>query len=138
MVEPDRVRRLLQSLRQYRDALRPLASLERASYVGSHAYEGRYLVQSSAQVCIDLASHLISSEGWEAPEDFRGAFTVLEHHGVLDASLASRMRAMAGLRNRLVHVYGDIDDGRIHSFLGSGLEDLDSFARAVAALVPAD
>jgi len=31
--------------------------------------------------------------------------------GVLDAEPAERMRALAGLRNRLVHVYEEVDDG---------------------------
>ncbi len=47
-------------------------------YVSQEAFAGRYLVQAAAQVCIDLANHLISSEGWRVPSDFRDAFTVLE------------------------------------------------------------
>lgn len=135
MVEPDRVRRLLQSLREYRDGLQPLAASDPADYVEVDAYAGRYLIQASAQVCIDLASHVIAAEGWDPPEDFRSAFTVLERHDVIDAELAERMRELAGLRNRLVHVYGDIDDQRIHAYLEVGLTDLDAFARSIAALL---
>lgn len=136
MVEPDRIRRLLEALREYHEALDVLAAYDRGVYVADHAYAGRYLLQASAQLCIDLASHVIASEGWEAPQDFRDAFTVLERHSVLEPNLASRMRDLAGLRNRLVHVYGDIDDGRVHEYLSSGLRDLDAFARSVAGLLP--
>jgi uncharacterized protein YutE (UPF0331/DUF86 family) len=45
------------------------------------------------------------------------------------------MRALAGLRDRLVHLYDDVDDGLVHEALGAGLDDLRHFSRAVAALL---
>lgn len=135
MVDPDRVRRLLQLLDTFTTELDQLASADRETYVREHAYEGRYLVQASAQVCIDVANHLIASEGWRTPTDFRDAFTVLEENTVLEPDLAERLRARAGLRNRLVHLYDDIDDELVHEALRDGLGDLRSYSRAVAALL---
>ncbi len=135
MVDPDRVRRLLQLLDTFTTELDQLASADRETYVREHAYEGRYLVQASAQVCIDVANHLIASEGWRTPTDFRDAFTVLEENTVLEPDLAERLRALAGLRNRLVHLYDDIDDELVHEALRDGLGDLRSYSRAVAALL---
>lgn len=104
-------------------------------YVDQQALAGRYLVQASAQICIDLANHLISSEGWRVPRDFRDAFTVLEERGIIEAGLAERMRAMVGLRNRLVHLYAEVNDSRVHTALREGLGDLDAFARAIAGFM---
>ncbi len=53
---------------------------------------------------------------------------------VIDDALAGRLRGLAGLRNRLVHVYDEIDDVRVHQALSTGLPDLDAFATAVARL----
>jgi uncharacterized protein YutE (UPF0331/DUF86 family) len=89
-------------------------------------------VQTYARICIDLANHLIASAGWPAARDQRDAFARLAEHGVLDPSLAERLQALAGLRNRLVHLYDDIDDARVQQALGAGLSDLDGFARSVA------
>lgn len=135
MVDPGRVRRLLEDLAAYRAELTTLSRLPAAEYRGDRAFAGRYLVQVSAQVCIDMASHVIASCGWRTPADFRDAFTVLEEQGVIDGGLAERMRALAGLRNRLVHVYEEIDDRIVHESMREGLEDLSGFARAVAKLV---
>jgi uncharacterized protein YutE (UPF0331/DUF86 family)/predicted nucleotidyltransferase len=96
---------------------------------------GRYLVQASAQTCIDVANHVIASEGWRVPRDHRDTFAVLEEAGVLDTALAARLRALAGLRSRLVRLYEDIDDLLVHEYLELGLADLSDFASAVAALV---
>jgi uncharacterized protein YutE (UPF0331/DUF86 family) len=37
---------------------------------------------------------------------------------------------MARFRNRLVHVYWDVDDGAVHDYLRESLQDIDDFARA--------
>lgn len=131
-MDPDRVRRLLQTLAEFREGLGRLATLPAEEYAGDEAYAGRYLVQASAQTCLDVAGHIIASEGWRAPRDFRDAFTVLEEHGVVSSELAERLRALAGLRNRLVHVYDDVDDALIHEALPEGLDDLNRFAQDVA------
>jgi uncharacterized protein YutE (UPF0331/DUF86 family) len=135
MVDPGRVRRLLEALTEYRAALEPLRELEPSEYRGERALAGRYLVQASAQACIDIANHVIASSGWRPPADFRDAFAILAENGVLDAGLAERMQALAGLRNRLVHVYEDVDDAIVHESLPVGLTDLDEFSRVVARLV---
>lgn len=134
MVDPARVQRLLESLADYRTRLEALRDVPVDQYEGDRAFAGRYLVQASAQACIDIANHLIASSGWRAPADFRDAFTVLEEQGAIDADLADRMRALAGLRNRLVHVYERVDDRIVHAALPEGLEDLGRFGQAMAAL----
>jgi uncharacterized protein YutE (UPF0331/DUF86 family) len=134
MVDAARVQRLLESLAAYRNRLEALRDLPAEQYEGDRAFAGRYLVQASAQACIDIANHLIASSGWRAPADFRDAFTVLEEQAAIDADLAERMRALAGLRNRLVHVYEEVDDRIVHAALPEGLEDLGRFAQAMAAL----
>lgn len=138
MVDADRVRRLLESLARYSSCLSTLHDLAADRYVREQAFAGRYLVQASAQICIDLANHVIASSGWRTPRDFRDAFTVLEEHRVIDANLAERMRALAGMRNRLVHIYEEIDDRIVHGSLADGLADLDGFSRAIARLALED
>ena len=134
MVDPARIRRLLEALEDYRARLERLRDLPAAEYKGDTAFAGRYLVQASAQVCIDIANHVIASSGWRTPEDFRDSFTVLEENGAIDGELAERMRALAGLRNRLVHVYEEVDDRLVHESLREGLQDLSDFSRATARL----
>jgi uncharacterized protein YutE (UPF0331/DUF86 family) len=131
MVDEDAVQRRLALLAAYADPLAGLRDLAPGDYA-SRRFEARYLVQACAQICIDLANHLIASAGWPAARDQRDAFARLAEHGVLDLSLAERLQALAGLRNRLVHLYDDIDDARVQQALGAGLNDLDGFARSVA------
>ena len=134
MVDLDRIHQRLQLLTGYLHELRRLRDLPVIEYLQYEVYAGRYRVQVAAQTCIDLANHVIASEGWRTPRDFGDSFTVLHEYGVIDDALAGRLRGLAGLRNRLVHVYDEIDDVRVHQALSTGLPDLDAFATAVARL----
>lgn len=134
MVDLDRLQLRLELLHGYLAELRRLRDLDRATYL-REAYAGRYLVQVAAQTCIDVAGHVVASEGWRAPTDFADGFTVLLEHGVLDAGLTGRLRALAGLRNRLVHVYDRVDDERVHDALAEGLGDFAAFGTAITRFV---
>ncbi len=134
MVDRDRIHHRLELLAGYLRELQRLQDLPVTEYLRHEVYAGRYLVQVAAQTCIDLANHVIASEGWRGPRDFGDSFTVLHEHGIIDEALAGRLRGLAGLRNRLVHVYDEIDDVRVHEALSAGLPDLDAFAVAVARL----
>lgn len=126
MVDADRVRRLLVMLERYRGLLAEDAP---------DPFRRRHLVQTAAQICIDLASHVISSEGLRVPRDYGDAFRVLAESGVLDASLAERMVSLAGARDLIVHLYAEVDDERLaRSVRQGGLDDLSRFASRIAGL----
>lgn len=101
-------------------------------------YRRRHLVQTSAQICIDLANHVIAADGHRVPRDYGDAFRVLSEVGVLDDGLADRLVSLAGARNLIVHLYAEVDDARLAGYVsGGGLDDLSAFAARVAALVAA-
>lgn len=51
----------------------------------------------------------------------------------MDTLLATRLAALARLRNLLVHGYGRVDDQRLHQLLRQDLGDLEAFLSAVGA-----
>lgn len=87
----------------------------------------------SVQCCLDVASHLIADEGWPPARDLAGAFRRLHEQGVLDAATASALGRAAGLRNVVAHVYAEVDPALLHDAATQGLDDLERFARQVAA-----
>ena len=83
----------------------------------------------SIQICIDIGAHLVSELGLKPAEDYQGVFASLGAHGTIDSDLADRLGDAAGLRNLLVHDYGEIDHARLWDSLGE-LDDLRAFAAA--------
>lgn len=91
----------------------------------------RLNLQVAIQACIDLAAHVVADEGYELAPGAAGTFAVLAREGVISAELSVRLAAAAGLRNILLHRYGQLDMARIHRAATTGVEDLLDFCRAV-------
>jgi uncharacterized protein YutE (UPF0331/DUF86 family) len=85
------------------------------------------------QECIDLAAHWVADAGWMPPDDAASTFDTLAARGVLSTELASRLRAAAGLRNRIAHGYASVDYARLHRAATAGVPDLEQFLALIAA-----
>jgi len=51
--------------------------------------------------------------------------------GAVGPDLGEKLVNMAGYRNRLVHLYHEVTEGKLHSILSSELDDLRRFVRAI-------
>lgn len=133
MVDRERVDELLALLQGYVRLLReladrPLEALRTDAHTRGSAE--RHL-QLAIETTLNSGHHLISALGLRQPADYADVFRVLGEAGILDADFAATIEPMAGLRNRLVHVYWKVDPEQIHDLLQSRLDDFDRFAREV-------
>lgn len=138
MVDPQRLRVLLARLNEQRLRLEAYGALPVEEYlaVEEKVLASKYLLLTAIEDALSVANHLISSEGMRSPTDYADAFRVLSAAGVLQEDLASRLENMARFRNLLVHVYAEVDDALVHSFLRTDVEDLTRFAGAVLDAYP--
>lgn len=136
MVDPGRVRALLDRLAEELGHLRRLASYsDEKLFEDADRFQGvKYRFVVAIEICIDVAQHVISSEGLRAPADFADAFVVLGESEVLDEDLVRHLGDMARFRNLLVHGYGRVDDARVSEILRTRLEDFDQFRSAIARI----
>ena len=88
-------------------------------------------LQRAAQAAIDLAHHVVASEGWPLPGSLAAAFSTLEAEGVLESALAERLRKMAGFRNVAVHAYDSLNPAIVESIVTKHLGDLRDLGRTV-------
>jgi uncharacterized protein YutE (UPF0331/DUF86 family) len=95
-----------------------------------------HALQLAIQTCIDVGAHVVSELGLKAPADYRGVFESLCPAG-LDAQLAERLAAAAGMRNILVHGYLDVDDEAVWNALDR-LADLRAFAATIQRIVESE
>lgn len=90
-------------------------------------------LQRAVQATIDLATHVVSTEGYGTPDSTADAFTLLERQGVIDSSLAGRLRKMVGFRNIAIHDYQSIDPAIVESIVEQRLGDLRALGARIAA-----
>ena len=135
MVDKPKLDQMLSNLRGYLQALKELAAVPKQAFLANRDKIGnaKYHFVIAIECCIDVANHVIASEGYRIPKDNADSLVVLVEEGVLSASKTESYRAMAAFRNRLVHLYWDVDDARVYDYLEDSLDDMESFARAIAA-----
>lgn len=127
--DPDRVTRLAGEARRRLDTLREMGTLPREDFLGDADKVGhaKYALVVAIEASVDLANHVISRNGFRMPDSYADAFHVLAEEDVVAGDLADDLASMARFRNRLIHIYDDIDDALVHGFLQEDLVDVDSF-----------
>lgn len=139
MIDRQLVTRKLALIASDLKALAPIAAKPVDEYLASEADEvlvERYLERIIGRM-IDLNYHLITEAGHAPPRDYHQSFTQLARIGVLPSDFAARIAACAGLRNRLVHEYDEVDYGRVHEAAAAAMRDVPEYMRRVQAHVAA-
>lgn len=77
------------------------------SYKNTQA--AKYSLLEIVEACIDIANHIISTEGYERAEEYSEMFMFLQKEGVIGKSLCE-LSDMAKFRDLLVQRHGDIDN----------------------------
>ncbi len=88
-------------------------------------------LQRAIQAAIDLAAHVVASEGYGIPQDLKDSFSLLRNAGVISADISSRMQKMVGFRNIAVHEYQSLNLDILKNILASRLGDIEEFYSAV-------
>jgi uncharacterized protein YutE (UPF0331/DUF86 family) len=94
-----------------------------------------YRLLLAIEAALALCYHVSARRLKIVPEDYAGCFAGLSQAGIIPADLSTRLQQMARFRNLLVHVYWDVDYGRVFDVLESDLDDLRAFSRAIANLL---
>jgi uncharacterized protein YutE (UPF0331/DUF86 family) len=85
----------------------------------------------SVQCCLDIAHHLIASKNYRLPQDSYDALVVLQEQGILPDSFMPTLRQMVSFRNRVVHLYWEVDDGIVYEILQNNLGDFTTFVNHI-------
>ncbi len=118
-------------------ALRPLGQLSLEEY-RRRVYERKAaerLLQEAIEAALDINAHVIAEHGAELPEDYYSGFIALGRLRVIPGDLAKQLAPSAGLRNRLVHEYEEIDDAKVLAAIGTMLRLYAEFVREIEAFL---
>lgn len=87
------------------------------------------------QDALDLATHLVAARGLGVPSSQREVFTTLAAHGLVSDETSRAMGALASLRNRIAHAYGDLDPVRMIRETPQGLVHVERLLAELAAIL---
>ena len=128
-VDPERVRKLVGSMRESVRILSEIKCMDEREFKEDihKQSSAKYNFIVAIEAAIDVASHLISKKGFRAPEDYADTFKVLDDANILDKSFALELSKMARFRNRLVHLYWDVDIDEVWKIIQTRLDDFEKY-----------
>ena len=95
----------------------------------------KYLLQTSIEAMIDIANHIIASKRLKKPETSAQSFKILNNNDYISDEKLSNYIKMIKFRNRLVHLYNEIDDEQIYHIIKNNLSDLEYFIKEIIKIL---
>lgn len=137
MVDQEKLSSRLSALEGYLAELRTFQDVPRERFIEEpalHHLAERYL-HLACEAVLDIAQHVIADQGFPQAISYRNSIEVLQREGLIDRDLSERLQRWMGFRNVLVHLYLEIDHGRVHDAIREDLGDLTEFAAGMARLL---
>jgi len=127
--DQEKITKLVSELRTSVKRLRHLSEVPQKDFVADPDKIGsaKYHFIVAIESCIDMSNHIIARNGFRVPEDYGDTFKVMGEAGVFENGFAHELRNMAKFRNRLVHLYWEVDDKQVHEILKNRLDDFKTF-----------
>jgi uncharacterized protein YutE (UPF0331/DUF86 family) len=137
MVDPDTLASILGNLRGYLKKLAILAALPEEDFIQdfTKVESTKHLLQVSIECCLDIAHHIVADEGYRTPADYYDTFVVLYENQIVPESFMPTLRQMVSFRNRVVHLYWDVDDVTVYRILQENLGDFETYVGYVLDFV---
>lgn len=122
--------RHIDRLRRDLEAMGPM-SPERLEGEDITRHAAEWILTQVAQLSSATAAYLAVRAGDQVPVTYADALRALGTAAIVEPPLASRLAALAGMRNVLVHRYDDIDLVQVAAALQMLPEDATAFVRQV-------
>jgi len=134
VVDESRILHKLQAITDSLSKLEELAQMGRDVFLTDFRSidSAKYNLQTSIEAMIDICNHIISRKRLRVPATNVESFEVVSEAGLLPADVLPVYRSMARFRDRIVHMYDDVDDSQIHEILQTRLDDIRAFVQHVA------
>jgi uncharacterized protein YutE (UPF0331/DUF86 family) len=85
----------------------------------------------AVQLCVDIATHILSSTNQPVPSTMAEAFVNLEQIKIITTEIADKMKRSVGYRNIAVHNYDDIDLSISYDIARNHLNDFKDFIKQI-------
>ncbi len=140
MIDKQKIENLFRELDTYLKELNELSILSEEDYLSNsrNVYSGRYLLQISIETCINIGNYIISKENLGIPKDYADTFRIMQSNSIISENLLKKLILMTRFRNRLVHLYWDVDDKLVFEIIRNDVEDFIKYRNEVLDYLKAD
>jgi uncharacterized protein YutE (UPF0331/DUF86 family) len=129
MVNNEKIRNKLRAITTCLEKLDHLKTYSRDQFIREYTLTdtSRHNLQIAVEAMLDIANHIIARHSFEIPKSNAESFVILCKHGILNEKSQDIYIAMARFRNRIVHMYDEVDNTEVYGILQEYLDDYRSF-----------
>ncbi len=127
----DKVRKITSEILAALTNLEDLQKLSKEAFMADVHKIGsaKYSLIVAIEGAVDLCNHIIAKNGLRTAEDYADTFKVMNEQKAFDQEFTNLLIQMARFRNRLVHIYWDIDDQELFRIIQVRLGDIKRFLK---------
>ena len=133
----ERIKDHLKRLNQYYLLLVDISRLSYEDFYKSNIDRAaaERILQIAIESCLNIGNRLISLIQFEkpvrTPESYAEIFVIMRDLKIIDLEFSNRLVEMAKFRNRLVHLYWDLDSETTYHILHENIGDFKKFQNVV-------
>lgn len=134
---PDKIRKITSEILSALEKLEDLKRLPEKEFLSDphKISSAKYNLIVALEGAVDLCNHIISKNGFRTPEDYADTFRIMAERGAFDAEFIKTLVQMARFRNRLVHIYWEVDDHEMYRIIQSHLDDIRVFLKGFGTFI---
>lgn len=137
MIDSEIIKTKLKDVENYLKELEPILKLK--NHEIASRYEKLRTVERDFQLIVDtilsINSHIIASKKLPISDNYQHTFVVLSQNKILSSELTEKIAPIAGLRNLIVHKYGDVDTDRFFNNLRNNIYQIDDYINEITSLL---
>ncbi len=139
-VDREKIRQKIQFMRDKLRELERLQGMSREDFATEPIYQEAAIrmLQVTIEAMLDICSHVLAREGWELPRSYGEVISRAAQYGLIPIEMENTYRKMVRFRNRVVHLYDDVDAAAIQDIIQNRLEDFTPFLSRVVEKYFAD
>ena len=80
---------------------------------------------------IDINQHLIKEGGADVPNDYTETFKILGKMDILEQEFADEISKSVGMRNIVVHEYGEVDERLLYNSIDIALDQYPKYCQKI-------
>jgi len=132
-VDKARVRQKIGFIRDQVRELQRFRHMELAEFASDKIYESAAtrMLQIGIEAALDVCAHAAAREGWGVARNYQDLIDICGKNRLYPPGMIQTLKDMARFRNRVVHLYDDVDPAEVLTIIQTRLDDFAEFIAAI-------
>lgn len=132
-IDLPKVKRRIMFMQENLEKLNRLQKIDRDVFIKDfrNVDSAKYLLQVTIEAMLDISNHIIARNRWGRPETNKESFEIIADQGIIERKYINTYFTMVKFRNRIVHMYFDVDNEMIYEIIHNNLNDLEVFIKTI-------